>query len=74
MEIETPNDQGNPAAAKNIRFQKPPDPPLRCIGLFVVFCSVDDLIVALRLEVGQPVRQAFRLRQPEVVPELRAVR
>ena len=28
------NDQGNPAAAKSIRFQNPPDPPLGLTALF----------------------------------------
>ena len=53
-----------------------PSPPccrrLRCSPLFVVFCSVDDWTFFLRLEVGQLVRQAFRLPQPTVVHEQRA--
>jgi hypothetical protein len=32
--IRSDNDQGNPAAAKDLRFQNPPDPPL---GLTVLF-------------------------------------
>ena len=28
------NDQGNPAAAKNLRFQNTPDPPLGLTALF----------------------------------------
>jgi hypothetical protein len=32
--LEQPNDQGNPAAAKNLRFQNPPDPPLGLTALF----------------------------------------
>jgi hypothetical protein len=29
-----PNDKGNPAAAKNLRFQNTPDPPLGLTALF----------------------------------------
>ena len=32
--ISEPNDQGNPAAAKNLRFQNPSDPPLGLTALF----------------------------------------
>ena len=31
--LEPPNDQGNPAAAENRRFQNPPDPPLGLTAL-----------------------------------------
>jgi hypothetical protein len=32
------NDQGNPAAAEGLRFQKKPDPPLGLTALFAVIC------------------------------------
>ena len=44
MNALNPIDLGNPAAAKRLRFQTPPDPPLRLTGLFaaliVLHCAV----------------------------------
>jgi hypothetical protein len=44
------NDQGNPAAARNLRFQNPPEPPFVFTTLFGVRSHDQNLLAILHLE------------------------